>query len=154
MKAPSKRRSASREQGPRPVGIWVRVSTDDQAQGESPEHHEKRARHYVEAKGWCVLEQYDLIKLVGRSAKLEQTTNHCFPADRIPQRQFLQLITSRASAGRVLTDERPPRKEVSWFCRMLSPRSLRRDHGRDRPAHPSNRENLLLLVAAGAFQPI
>ena len=26
------------------VGIWIRVSTEDQAQGESPEHHETRAR--------------------------------------------------------------------------------------------------------------
>lgn len=28
----------------KPVGIWIRVSTEDQAKGESPEHHEKRAR--------------------------------------------------------------------------------------------------------------
>ena len=26
------------------VGIWIRVSTEDQAKGESPEHHEQRAR--------------------------------------------------------------------------------------------------------------
>lgn len=25
----------------KPVGIWIRVSTEDQAHGESPEHHEK-----------------------------------------------------------------------------------------------------------------
>jgi hypothetical protein len=36
----------------KPVGIWIRVSTEDQAKGESPEHHEKRARMYAEAKGW------------------------------------------------------------------------------------------------------
>jgi hypothetical protein len=30
-----------------PVGIWIRVSTEDQAKGESPEHHEKRARFHV-----------------------------------------------------------------------------------------------------------
>lgn len=35
----------------RSVGIWVRVSTEDQAKGESPEHHERRARAYAEAKG-------------------------------------------------------------------------------------------------------
>lgn len=29
---------------PKEVGIWIRVSTEDQAKGESPEHHEKRAR--------------------------------------------------------------------------------------------------------------
>ncbi len=36
------------------VGIWIRVSTEDQARGESPEHHEKRARYYTESKGWQV----------------------------------------------------------------------------------------------------
>jgi len=35
----------------KPVGIWVRVSTEEQAKGESPEHHEKRARFYAESKG-------------------------------------------------------------------------------------------------------
>ena len=32
------------------VGIWIRVSTEDQAKGESPEHHEKRAKYYAESK--------------------------------------------------------------------------------------------------------
>jgi hypothetical protein len=27
----------------KPVGIWIRVSTEDQVKGESPEHYEKRA---------------------------------------------------------------------------------------------------------------
>ncbi len=40
----------------KPVGIWIRVSTEDQARGESPEHHEKRARHYAESRGWEVRE--------------------------------------------------------------------------------------------------
>ena len=31
-----------------------RVSTEDQAKGESPEHHEKRARFYAESKSWQV----------------------------------------------------------------------------------------------------
>jgi hypothetical protein len=34
------------------VGIWIRVSTEDQAKGESPEHHEHRARMYAESKDW------------------------------------------------------------------------------------------------------
>jgi hypothetical protein len=42
----------------KPVGIWIRVSTEDQAKGESPEHHEKRARFYAESKGWEVKEVY------------------------------------------------------------------------------------------------
>jgi hypothetical protein len=31
---------------PKDIGIWIRVSTEDQAKGESPEHHEERARAY------------------------------------------------------------------------------------------------------------
>ena len=49
------------------VGIWVRVSTKDQAEGDSPEHHEKRARAYAEAKGWRVIEFYDLSGVSGKS---------------------------------------------------------------------------------------
>lgn len=49
------------------VGIWIRVSTEDQAQGESPEHHEKRARAYAEFKGWNVIELYQLSGLSGKS---------------------------------------------------------------------------------------
>ena len=48
------------------VGIWIRVSTEDQARGESPEHHEKRARLYSEAKGWQVKEVYRLEAVSGR----------------------------------------------------------------------------------------
>ncbi len=49
------------------VGIWIRVSTEDQAQGESPEHHEKRARYYAEAKGWEVVRLYDLSAVSGKA---------------------------------------------------------------------------------------
>ena len=45
----------------------VRVSTEDQAQGESPEHHERRARLYAEAKGWQIVEVYDLSGVSGKS---------------------------------------------------------------------------------------
>src|SRR2546428_11754058 len=48
------------------VGIWIRVSTEDQAQGDSPEHHEQRARSYAQCKGWHVREVYDL---AGQSGK-------------------------------------------------------------------------------------
>ena len=50
----------------KPVGIWIRVSTEDQVKGESPEHHEYRARTYAESKGWRVLEVYRL-GLTGKS---------------------------------------------------------------------------------------
>lgn len=49
------------------VGIWIRVSTEDQARGESPDHHERRARAYAEAKGWKVLELYNLSGVSGKS---------------------------------------------------------------------------------------
>jgi site-specific DNA recombinase len=49
------------------VGIWIRVSTEDQARGESPEHHEKRARYYAEAKGWKVREVYHLEAVSGKA---------------------------------------------------------------------------------------
>ena len=49
------------------VGIWIRVSTEDQVRGESPEHHEKRARAYAEAKGWTVIEMYRLDAVSGKS---------------------------------------------------------------------------------------
>src|SRR5258708_36319396 len=51
----------------KPVGIWVRVSTEDQARGESPEHHEKRARFYAEAKGWQIREVYRLEAVSGKA---------------------------------------------------------------------------------------
>jgi hypothetical protein len=49
------------------VGIWIRVSTEDQVKGESPEHHERRARYYAESKDWNVavvwlLEHLDIVK--------------------------------------------------------------------------------------------
>ncbi|MEO7299219.1 MAG: recombinase family protein [Verrucomicrobiota bacterium] len=48
------------------VGIWIRVSTEDQAQGDSPEHHLERARSYVKSKGWNVREVYDLSGQTGK----------------------------------------------------------------------------------------
>jgi site-specific DNA recombinase len=52
---------------PKAVGIWIRVSTEDQAKGESPEHHERRARFYAESKGWQVKEVYHLEAVSGKS---------------------------------------------------------------------------------------
>ena len=49
------------------VGIWIRVSTEDQAKGESPEHHEKRARLYAEAKDWDVKTVYHLEAVSGKT---------------------------------------------------------------------------------------
>ena len=49
------------------VGIWIRVSTDMQVDGESPEHHEKRGKYYAEAKGWEVVKVYSLEGVSGKS---------------------------------------------------------------------------------------
>jgi site-specific DNA recombinase len=51
------------------VAIWVRVSTEDQARGDSPQHHEQRARYYAEAKGWQVVEVYRLDGVSGKAVK-------------------------------------------------------------------------------------
>jgi len=51
------------------VGIWIRVSTEDQARGESPVHHEERARGYAKSRGWQVKEVYDLAGQSGKSVK-------------------------------------------------------------------------------------
>lgn len=53
----------------KPVGIWIRVSTEDQAKGESPEHHESRARTYAQIKDWDVVEIYRPGGLKGLSGK-------------------------------------------------------------------------------------
>src|ERR1039457_5395017 len=49
------------------VGIWIRVSTDDQAKGESPEHHEARAREYAKFNDWTVVGVYDLAGVSGKT---------------------------------------------------------------------------------------
>lgn len=49
------------------IGIWIRVSTEDQAKGESPEHHKKRAQLYADMKGWDVVTTYNLAGVSGKS---------------------------------------------------------------------------------------
>jgi site-specific DNA recombinase len=51
------------------VGLWLRVSTEDQARGESPEHHERRGRFYTESKGWSVREVYRLEGVSGKDVR-------------------------------------------------------------------------------------
>src|SRR6202521_4139812 len=52
---------------PKRVAIWIRVSTEDQARGESPEHHEHRARAYAEIRGWEVVTLYNLAGVSGKA---------------------------------------------------------------------------------------
>src|SRR4051794_32371272 len=51
----------------RSIGVWIRVSTADQAQGDSPKHHEARARHYAASRGWQVAEVYNLAGVSGKA---------------------------------------------------------------------------------------
>ncbi|MBU1702406.1 MAG: recombinase family protein [Candidatus Eisenbacteria bacterium] len=66
MKSVSEPRGQSNVEA-KSVGIWIRVSTEDQAKGESPEHHERRARMYAAVKGWQVREVYHLEAVSGKS---------------------------------------------------------------------------------------
>src|ERR1035437_163476 len=52
---------------PKKVGVWIRVSSDDQAKGESPAHHLDRAKNYAAARDWAVKEVYDLAGVSGKS---------------------------------------------------------------------------------------
>lgn len=49
------------------IGVWIRVSTEDQAKGGSPENHEERAKAYADFHGWTVVETYHLEAVSGKS---------------------------------------------------------------------------------------
>jgi len=50
------------------VGIWIRVSTEDQAKGDTTEIHEARARNYAKFNEWEVVEpKYDLSGVSGKT---------------------------------------------------------------------------------------
>jgi len=55
-----------REQVGRPVGVWIRVSTEDQAKGDSPSIHRARAEQYAAYKDWEIVEYYDLSGVSGK----------------------------------------------------------------------------------------
>lgn len=74
------------------VGIWIRVSTEDQAKGESPEHHERRARSYADLKGWEVVRVYDLSGVSGKSV-----------SDHPEAREMLQDIAERRITGLIFS---------------------------------------------------
>jgi site-specific DNA recombinase len=77
----------------KPVGIWIRVSTEDQAKGESPEHHEKRALYYAESKGWQVKEIYHLEAVSGKSVMGHPETQKML--DHIKSGHITGLIFSK-----------------------------------------------------------
>ena len=49
------------------VGIWIRVSTDMQAESESPEIHLKSARHFCETNNYTPIQTYDLSGVSGKA---------------------------------------------------------------------------------------
>ncbi len=60
------------------VGIWIRVSTEEQAEGDSPEHHEERARMYADMKGWTIITVYHLEAVSGKTVKNEPEAKRMF----------------------------------------------------------------------------
>ncbi len=53
----------------RRVGIWIRVSTEEAAKGDAPEHHLERAKMYAAARGWEIVEVYDLAGQSGKAVR-------------------------------------------------------------------------------------
>ncbi|CAG1771697.1 partial DNA-invertase hin, partial [uncultured bacterium] len=49
------------------VGIWIRVSTDDQKNSDSPEIHELRAKEFCKQHKYKVVKTYDLAGISGKS---------------------------------------------------------------------------------------
>ncbi|MBA4802984.1 MAG: recombinase family protein [Euryhalocaulis sp.] len=74
------------------VGVWIRVSTEDQANGESPANHQQRARFYAEAKGWEVVEVYDLSGVSGKSV-----------SDHPEAKRMMADVTSGAISGLIFS---------------------------------------------------
>ncbi len=80
------------------VGLWIRVSTEDQARGESPEHHELRARGYAASRGWTVVEVYRLDGVSGKAVTAHPNRAH---DEGRGARPYLALIFSKlARLGR------------------------------------------------------
>lgn len=75
------------------IGIWIRVSTEDQKLGESPEHHEKRARYYAESKGWEIKEVYHLEAVSGKSVIAHPETQRML--NDIKEKKITGLIFSK-----------------------------------------------------------
>lgn len=75
------------------VGIWIRVSSEDAAKGESPEHHLERAKAYAAARGWRVKEVYDMAGISGKTVKEFPETKRML-AD-IKRRHITGLIFSK-----------------------------------------------------------
>ena len=49
------------------IGVWIRVSTDDQAKSDSPEIHELRAKEFCKQNKYKITRTYDLSGVSGKS---------------------------------------------------------------------------------------
>jgi site-specific DNA recombinase len=78
---------------PLKAGIWIRVSTEEQARGESPKHHEARARAYAELKGWEVVEIYNLSGVSGKEILSHPETQRML--DDVRKERIQALIFSK-----------------------------------------------------------
>ena len=81
------------QEAPKSVGIWIRVSTQDQAHGDSPEHHERRAQMYAGAKGWKVREVFHLEAVSGKSVMGHPETKRMM--EQVRAGQITGLIFSK-----------------------------------------------------------
>ena len=54
---------------PKEVDVWIRVSSEDQAKGESPAHHLNAPGPTPPLSGWKIKEVYDLAGVSGKSVK-------------------------------------------------------------------------------------
>lgn len=75
------------------VGVWIRVSTEEQAQGDSPKHHEARARHFAASRGWNVREVYDLAGVSGKAVMEHAETKRMM--EDVRQGRITGLIFSK-----------------------------------------------------------
>jgi site-specific DNA recombinase len=78
---------------PKDIGIWIRVSSEDQAKGESPAHHLERAKAYAASRGWTVKEVYDLAGISGKSVKEHPEARRMM--DDIKRRHITGIIFSK-----------------------------------------------------------
>lgn len=101
----------------KPIGIWIRVSTEDQARGDSPEHHEKRARAYAVSRDWLVTEVYHLEGVSGKSVLDHPEARRMI--DDIRCKRITGLVFSKLARLARST------RELLWFADLF------RDEGAD-----------------------
>jgi site-specific DNA recombinase len=95
--------ASRRKSGSKRVGIWVRVSTEHQVEGESPERHEERARGYVTGKGWEIAEVYRLDAVSGKSVMGHPVTRRML--DDLRKGRIEALVFSKLARLARNTDE-------------------------------------------------